>query len=55
MTHQSRRHFLEGTLSAGTAGLGMPELLRLQAASGKQPPSDTAVIQIWLGGGHSQF
>ena len=35
----------------------MPELLRLQAASaaGKQPPSDTAVIQIWLGGGHSQF
>ncbi len=36
----------------------MAELLRLQAASaaaGKPAPSDTAVIQIWLGGGHSQF
>ena len=36
----------------------MPELLRLQAASaasGNRPSSDTAVIQIWLGGGHSQF
>ena len=36
----------------------MAELLRLQAAStaaGKQSPSDTAVLQIWLGGGHTQF
>ena len=36
----------------------MPELLRLQAASaaaGTPTSSDTAVIQIWLGGGHSQF
>ncbi len=36
----------------------MPELLRLRAASADSPQkidSDTAVIQIWLGGGHSQF
>jgi len=57
MTH-TRRRFLEGTLSAGTAGLALPELLKLQAASanpGQAVASDTAVIQIWLGGGHSQF
>ncbi|MEE3285139.1 MAG: DUF1501 domain-containing protein, partial [Planctomycetota bacterium] len=54
----TRRQFLDGTLSAGTAGLALPELLRLRAASADSPQeidSDTAVIQIWLGGGHSQF
>lgn len=53
----TRRRFLESSLSAGTAGLTLPELLRLQAASTPAGTSaaDTAVIQIWLGGGHSQF
>jgi len=54
----TRRQFLDGTLSAGTAGLALPELLRLRAASADSShkiDSDTAVIQIWLGGGHSQF
>ncbi len=54
MTH-NRRRFLEGTLSAGTAGLAMSDVLRLQAASKVASAADTAVIQIWLGGGHSQF
>ena len=54
----TRRQFLDGTLSTGTAGLALPELLRLRAASADSShkiDSDTAVIQIWLGGGHSQF
>lgn len=53
----SRRRFLMATLQAGGAGLALPEILRLRAAaaeSGALPP-DTSVIQIWLGGGPSQF
>lgn len=50
-----RRDFLRTALLAGGgAGLSMSDLLRLQAAS-PAPRSDTAVIQIWLGGGPSQF
>ena len=54
---RNRRRFLQSTLSAGTAGLTLPELLRLKAATsvGDTDHGDTAVIQIWLGGGHSQF
>lgn len=42
---------------AGGIGLTLPDILRLQAAAGTRtaPPLDTAVIQIWLGGGPSQF
>lgn len=55
----SRRRFLQTTLSAGGAGLSLADILRLQAhandgQAGVSRP-DTAVIQIWLGGGPSQF
>lgn len=53
----NRRRFLEGTLAAGGAGLSLSDVLRLQsdAATPRASQSDTAVIQIWLGGGPSQF
>ena len=52
-----RRQFLWSTLAAGGAGLTLSDVLRLraQAATGGDTPPDTAVIQIWLGGGPSQF
>lgn len=52
-----RRDFLQTTLTAGGLSLSLGEVLRLQAASGESQAgnSETAVIQIWLGGGHSQF
>ena len=50
----TRRQFSQTALMAGGAGLSLGQVLRLQAAS-VQPQRDTAVIQIWLGGGHSQF
>ena len=52
----SRRRFLLSSLCAGGAGLGLGDILRLRscaADSGAVP--DTSVIQIWLGGGPSQF
>ncbi len=53
----SRRKFLQTTLVAGGIGLSLDEILRLraQAGTGGSVPSDTSVIQIWLGGGPSQF
>ena len=53
----SRRHFLECSLLAGGVGLSLADVLRLQAgaASPQSQPPGTAVIQIWLGGGPSQF
>ena len=53
----SRRRFLSASLRAGGAGLTLGDLLRLRALSsepGRAAP-DTSVIQIWLGGGPSQF
>jgi hypothetical protein len=53
----SRRRFLTGSLRAGGAGLALGDILRMRAlaaARGAAAP-DTAVIQIWLGGGPSQF
>lgn len=50
----SRRQFSQTALTAGGIGLSLPHILQLQAAN-SQPKADTAVIQIWLGGGHSQF
>lgn len=52
-----RRHFLHASLLAGGAGLSLADILRQQAfaeSTGKST-ADTAVIQIWLGGGPSQF
>src|SRR5262245_11870364 len=53
----SRRRFLSATLSAGGAGLALGDILRLRSlAAGPQSSApDTSVIQIWLGGGPSQF
>ncbi len=53
----SRRRFLQCTLLAGGVGLTLSDVLRLRAhagATGADRP-DNAVIQIWLGGGPSQF
>ena len=53
----SRRRLLQCSLLAGGSGLTLPDVLRLraQAEDTAQVQSDTAVIQIWLGGGPSQF
>ncbi|MCY2965753.1 MAG: DUF1501 domain-containing protein [Planctomycetota bacterium] len=53
----TRRKFLWATLRAGCAGLTLADILRLKAQGAEQglPSRDTAVIQIWLGGGPSQF
>jgi len=53
----SRRRFLSASLRTGGAGLGLDQILRLRslAAEQGQDAPDTAVIQVWLGGGPSQF
>lgn len=53
----SRRRFLQATLTAGGLGLSLDEILRRRAEAGTSSASrsDTSVIQIWLGGGPSQF
>jgi hypothetical protein len=53
----SRRSFLSASLRAGGAGLALGDILRLRAFGAEQGRAvpDTSVIQIWLGGGPSQF
>lgn len=55
----NRRRFLDASLLAGGAGLSLASLMRLRAAAAGDSTGsavdDTAVIQIWLGGGPSQF
>ncbi|MFN9197642.1 MAG: DUF1501 domain-containing protein, partial [Planctomycetaceae bacterium] len=53
----NRRRFLWSTLTAGCAGLTLPDLLRwrAQARGAQEPVRPTAVIQFWLGGGPSQY
>jgi hypothetical protein len=53
----SRRRFLSASLCAGGAGLALGDILRLRALGAEQGRAapDTSVIQIWLGGGPSQF
>ncbi len=53
----TRRRFLTASLRAGGAGLALSEILRLRSLASEQGHTapDTAVIQIWLGGGPSQF
>ena len=53
----NRRAFLNTTVAAGGAGVALPQLLaaRASARQAGRPVHDTAVIQIWLGGGPSQF
>lgn len=57
MSSATRRRFLQTTLLAGGGALSLADVLKLQAASKSNGSSsaDTAVIQIWLGGGPSQF
>ena len=52
-----RRAFLGTTVAAGGAGLSLSRLLAARSAAGQVPAAanDTAVIQIWLGGGPTQF
>jgi hypothetical protein len=53
----TRRGLLKCSLLAGGTGLALGDVLRLraEAASPSKQNPDTAVIQIWLGGGPSQF
>ncbi|MGE0606968.1 MAG: DUF1501 domain-containing protein [Pirellulales bacterium] len=53
----SRRRFMQGSLRAGGVGLSLANVLRMRAQASEQglQTPDTAVIQIWLGGGPSQF
>ena len=54
----ARRRFLTTAVTAGTTGISLPEVLRQQAQATDVIPGtkpDTAVINIWLGGGPSQF
>ena len=53
----SRRRFMAASFLAGGAGLALGDILRLREAAAEEGKSaaDTAVIQIWLGGGPSQF
>lgn len=58
MNHStSRRRFLQVSLTAGSVGLSLEDILRLQAHAETKGPTtaDTSVIQVWLGGGPSQF
>lgn len=53
----SRRQFLSASLRAGGAGLALGDILRMRAIGAEQGRvlPDTSVIQLWLGGGPSQF
>jgi len=53
----NRRAFLETTVSAGMAGLALPTILAAQAQAEKsqRAAEETAVIQVWLGGGPTHF
>ena len=56
MPRDTRRHFLTTALVAGGAGLSLADVMRLRAENvSQQADPDTAVIQVWLGGGPSQF
>ncbi|MBI4604133.1 MAG: DUF1501 domain-containing protein [Planctomycetes bacterium] len=52
-----RRAFLHTAVSAGGVGLSLPAILaaRAPAAERQGLPGDTAVIQVWLGGGPTHF
>ena len=54
MVDTTRRRFLQSTVSAGGLGLSLDGILQAQA-SDASVDNDTAVIQVWLGGGPSQF
>ncbi|MSU41895.1 MAG: DUF1501 domain-containing protein [Pedosphaera sp.] len=51
----SRRSFIQTSVIAGTAGFSLPTLLAARAQAGEPVRNNTAVIQIWLGGGPTQF
>jgi len=51
----NRREFLQTSLLAGGAGLSLSQIARARETALPGAEKDTAVIQIWLGGGPSQF
>jgi len=53
----NRRSILKASLALGTGGLSLPQFLQAREKSAQAGfrAKDTAVIQIWLGGGISQF
>jgi uncharacterized protein (DUF1501 family) len=53
----NRRAFLNTTVAAGGVGVALPQLLaaRASARQAGRDARNTAVIQVWLGGGPSQF
>ena len=54
MRKSHRRQFLKTAVTAGGLGISLEQVVRGKEASGNLT-KDTAVIQIWLGGGPSQF
>ena len=54
MRKSHRRQFLKTAVTAGGLGISLEQVARGKEASGNLT-KDTAVIQIWLGGGPSQF
>lgn len=51
----SRRSFIETSVTAGMVGFALPTILAARAQAGESARNNTAVIQIWLGGGPTQF
>jgi hypothetical protein len=49
-----RRQFLESAVTVGGLGISLDQVVRAKEAS-DNVSKDTAVIQVWLGGGPSQF
>lgn len=51
----SRRSFIETSVMAGMVGFSLPTILAARAQAGEPARKHTAVIQVWLGGGPTQF
>ncbi|MBA62825.1 MAG: hypothetical protein CMJ76_10725 [Planctomycetaceae bacterium] len=54
MSINNRRRFLETAVMAGGLGISLEKLVKAKEDTGNSN-KDTAVIQVWLGGGPSQF
>ena len=52
----TRRNFLKiGAMGLGFGGIGLPEMIKLQASQNKPKPSYKAVINLHLEGGPPQM
>ena len=54
MARSTRRTFLQSAVMAGGLRLNLDQVVQAREATGNAN-KDTAVIQVWLGGGPSQF